>query len=104
LPGAPLHVVHHWLSGPPVAFAERDATGSFVTTDADLGAMLMHKLLFTAEEAAEIIGVGRTKMYELLRIGAVRSVRIGRCRRIPRDALAAFVDDLREDASGYNVD
>jgi excisionase family DNA binding protein len=101
--GAPLHVVHQWLSGPPVAFAERDATGSFVTTDADLGAMLMHRLLFTAEEAAEIVGVGRTKMYGLLRVSAARSVRIGRC-RIPRDALVAFVDDLREDASGYDVD
>lgn len=66
--------------------------------------MLMHKLLFTAEEAAKIIGVGRTKMYELLRVGAVRSVRIGRCRRIPHDALIAFVDGLREDASGYDID
>jgi excisionase family DNA binding protein len=104
MPGAPLHVVHHWPSGPPLALADCDATGSFVTTDAELGAMLMHKLLFTAEEAAEIIGVGRTKMYELLRVGAVRSVRIGRCRRIPHDALVAFVDDLRKDASGYDID
>lgn len=64
----------------------------------------MHKLLFTAEEAAEIVGVGMTKMYELLRVGAIRSVRIGRCRRIPHDALAAFVDELRESASGYEVE
>jgi excisionase family DNA binding protein len=49
------------------------------------------------------IGVGRTKVYELLRVGAIESVRIGRCRRIPYTALAAYVDRLRDDASGYEV-
>jgi excisionase family DNA binding protein len=63
----------------------------------------MNKLLLTADEAAEIVGVGKTKMYELIRVGAVESVRIGRCRRIPPDALAAFVERLRDEASGYEV-
>ncbi|MBW3605478.1 MAG: helix-turn-helix domain-containing protein [Actinobacteria bacterium] len=58
----------------------------------------MDKLLLTAEEAAQIVGVGRTTMYELLPVGAVKSVRIGWCRRIPSDVLAAFVDDLPQDA------
>ena len=63
----------------------------------------MNKLLLTAEEAAEIIGVGKSKMYELVRRGAIESVRIGRCRRIPHDALATFVERLRVEASGYEV-
>ena len=61
----------------------------------------MNKLLLTADEAAEIVGVGKTKMYELIRVGAVDSVRIGRCRRIPHNALAAFVERLRVESSGY---
>ncbi|HSK90424.1 MAG TPA: helix-turn-helix domain-containing protein [Euzebyales bacterium] len=47
--------------------------------------------LLSPEEARRLIGVGRTKVYELLRVGAVESVRIGRCCRIPHAALAAYV-------------
>jgi excisionase family DNA binding protein len=43
----------------------------------------MEKLPLTAEETAEVLGIGRSKVYELLRAGAVQSVRIGACRRIP---------------------
>lgn len=38
----------------------------------------MTKLLLTADEAAEIVGIGRAKVYELLRLGQIESVRIGR--------------------------
>lgn len=61
------------------------------------------KLLLTVAEAAEVIGIGVSKMYELVRRCEVESVRIGRCRRIPVEALGAYVDDLREHASGYEV-
>ena len=40
------------------------------------------RLLLSPEEAGRLIGVGRTKVYELLRVDAIESVRIGRCRRI----------------------
>jgi excisionase family DNA binding protein len=63
----------------------------------------MHKLLLSAEEASQVIGVGRTKVYELLRCGHIESVRIGRCRRIPHDALKAYVKRLRDEHSGYEV-
>jgi excisionase family DNA binding protein len=43
----------------------------------------MEKLLLTAEETAEVLGIGRSKVYELLRSGAIQWVRIGACRRIP---------------------
>jgi excisionase family DNA binding protein len=61
------------------------------------------RLLLTPEDAAEVIGVGRTKLYELLRVGAIESVRIGRARRVPADALHDYVAWLREDASGYEA-
>jgi hypothetical protein len=34
----------------------------------------MHKLLLSAEDAGQLIGIGRTKVYELLRVGAIESV------------------------------
>ncbi len=42
----------------------------------------MDKLLLKPEEAAEVIGVGHSKIFELIRVGALESVRIGACRRI----------------------
>jgi excisionase family DNA binding protein len=55
----------------------------------------MDKLLLTPREAADVLGIGRSKLYELLRSGTVPSVRIGRCRRIAALDLAAVVDNLR---------
>lgn len=53
-------------------------------------------LLLTANEAAEALAVGRSKIYELIMSGKLESVRIGGCRRIPREALDAFVSQLRQ--------
>lgn len=43
------------------------------------------------EELMPILGIGRNTAYELIRIGQIRSVRIGRQIRIPRDALLEFL-------------
>lgn len=56
----------------------------------------MDKLLLTPVEAASALGIGRSKLYELLQSGQLPSVRIGACRRVPADALTAFLDSLRE--------
>ena len=39
------------------------------------------------EELMPILGIGRNTAYELIRSGQIRSIRIGRQIRIPRDAL-----------------
>ena len=54
----------------------------------------MDKLLLTAQEAAHILGISRSKVYELMRAGAFPSVQIGACRRIPSDAVQAYVAAL----------
>lgn len=54
----------------------------------------MDKLLLTPEDAALVLSIGRSKVYELLATGAVRSVRIGASRRIPAEELAAYVERL----------
>ncbi|MFC5668302.1 helix-turn-helix domain-containing protein [Kitasatospora misakiensis] len=45
----------------------------------------------TVEEAARRLGVGRTTMYALVASGEVSSVRIGRLRRIPAQALNDYI-------------
>jgi excisionase family DNA binding protein len=54
------------------------------------------KLLLTPEEAAQALGIGRSHVYELLRRGQLKSVRIGACRRVPAAALDEFVASLQE--------
>jgi excisionase family DNA binding protein len=55
----------------------------------------MDKLLLTPTEAAHALGIGRSKLYELLQAGVLDSVLIGSCRRIPTDALARYIERLQ---------
>jgi excisionase family DNA binding protein len=57
-------------------------------------------LLLTPTEAARALGIGRSKLYELLQTGVLESVHIGTCRRIPTDALSDLVARLRTDPVG----
>ena len=61
--------------------------------------MAVEKLLLKPEEAAEILSIGRSKVYELMGTGELASVRIGACRRIPAEALSDFVAGLRDTSS-----
>ena len=50
------------------------------------------KLLLTLEETAEALGIGRTSAYELVvKHRKIPSLMIGRCRRIPVDAVREFI-------------
>ena len=53
-------------------------------------------LLLTPTEAARALGIGRSKLYQLLQAGALESVHIGACRRIPAEALKSLVASLRK--------
>jgi excisionase family DNA binding protein len=55
------------------------------------------KLLLTVEEAAALLGIKRTLTYELIRTGALASVRVGRLRRIRFSDLDAFAAGLNPD-------
>jgi len=52
-------------------------------------------MLYTPTEAAATLGIGRSKLYQLLQTGVLESVHIGACRRIPADALTDLVRRLR---------
>tara|TARA_Y100000310_G_scaffold186390_1_gene186555 strand:+ start:8532 stop:8732 length:201 start_codon:yes stop_codon:yes gene_type:complete len=49
------------------------------------------KLLLKVETAAELCDMGRSKFWELVMAGEIESIKIGRSRRIPADALRAWV-------------
>jgi excisionase family DNA binding protein len=53
------------------------------------------QLLLTPIEAARALGIGRSKLYELMQAGTIESIHIGRCRRIPAEALTGLIDRLR---------
>ncbi len=55
-------------------------------------------ILLTPTEAAQALGIGRSKLYELMQAGVVESVHIGACRRIPADALEELVARLRAES------
>jgi excisionase family DNA binding protein len=52
------------------------------------------RLLLTVEEAAERIGICRAYMFKLIREGDVRSVKVGRLRRVTPAALEDFIERL----------
>ena len=52
--------------------------------------------LVTIPVAAKLLGVSRSKLYELLGEGALPTVRIGRSRRIAIADLEAFVGRCRD--------
>ena len=52
------------------------------------------RTLLSVEAAATQLSIGRTTMYALIKTGAITSVRIGRLRRIPAEALTAYTARL----------
>jgi excisionase family DNA binding protein len=56
----------------------------------------MDKILLTPDEAAEVLGVGKSTVYDLMRMRLLRSVQIGRSRRVPVQACQELVDRLLE--------
>ena len=54
----------------------------------------MTKLLLNVDEAAEVLGISRSMLYELLRDRQVASVKVGGLRRITMTALNQYVESL----------
>jgi excisionase family DNA binding protein len=52
-------------------------------------------LLLTPEEAAQVLRVGRTTIYALMKAGELRPVHIGRSCRLSRTELERYVDRLQ---------
>jgi excisionase family DNA binding protein len=89
-----------WSAPDEVEVAETERTPLFV------GGVRFHEregepqpLLVTVQEAAKMLRIGRTVVYELMHKRAIRSIKIGRTRRVVRASLAEYVSHLLDEAS-----
>jgi len=57
-------------------------------------AVAQERLLLRPEEVADALAVGRTAVFELIRTGELRSVKIGKSRRIPAEAVVEYLAGL----------
>lgn len=58
------------------------------------------KLLVSVDEAAAYLSLGRSHLYEHIQAGRLKSVKIGRSRRIPTYALVEFVKTFEAESAG----
>jgi excisionase family DNA binding protein len=49
-------------------------------------------MLFTVEEVAEILRIGRSSVFVMIKRGELKSVKIGRNRRVPLESIHALVN------------
>jgi excisionase family DNA binding protein len=52
-----------------------------------------YRALFSPDEAAAYLGVGRSQMYAMIRSGAIATFKIGRLRKVRRADLDAYIDE-----------
>ena len=79
------------LSGPTV-----DVDGSVVVTP-NLWLMSSEDvppILFSPEEVSRLLGIARCRVFDLIRHGELRSVKVGASRRVSARALHEFVRHL----------
>lgn len=58
----------------------------------------MDKLLYRPKEACAVLGIGRDKLYDLLRSGRLDSLKDGGARFITADSLRAYIALLQSEA------
>ena len=58
------------------------------------------RALLKVREVVQVLGIGRSTVYELMDSGTLESVRIGKSRRVPTDALERFLADLARATNG----
>lgn len=51
------------------------------------------RLLLRPGEAAEVLGIGRSRMYEIIAAGLIPCVRIGKTVRVPAEALRQWISE-----------
>jgi len=59
----------------------------------------MERILLKPTEVAELLGIGRSKSYELIGSGIIPSIRIGSSVRVPVESLRAWIAGQGDDAA-----
>ena len=72
-----------------------ELSGAYVGVDlVEVEEIMNDKLLYRIPEVAEHLSISRSKVYELLKSGELRSVHIDRTRLVRARDLQAYVDSL----------
>jgi excisionase family DNA binding protein len=56
-------------------------------------------VVYTVEEAAQVLKISRWKIFDLIRTNQLRSVKIGGVRRIPRTAVEEYITRLLKEVA-----
>ncbi|HWR49100.1 MAG TPA: helix-turn-helix domain-containing protein [Pseudonocardiaceae bacterium] len=59
----------------------------------------MNVVIYTVEEAAQVLKISRWKVFDLIRTNQLRSVKIGGLRRIPHVAIDEYIARPMEEAA-----
>lgn len=57
-----------------------------------MGSNPCEKLAYSVQEAAELLSISRSQIYEMISSGKIGSISIGRSRRVTHRQLMAFVE------------
>ena len=52
-------------------------------------------LTIRIKDACRITGIGRSKLFELIKVGEIQTIKVGAITLVPMDSLAGFVDRRR---------
>ena len=58
----------------------------------------MRRKLYRVEEVAEVLNIGRTKVFDLIRSGHLASVKVGGSRRVTEQAIDDYIARLCHDS------
>jgi excisionase family DNA binding protein len=88
----PLHVISGLSPAPDSTGGDRDD----LTDRPPPGDRPALVLLLSIPQAGKALGIGRSKIYELISDGELETVHIGRAVRLPVDTVETFVRNLRQ--------
>ncbi len=87
----------YWRDGVPEWFDEGQPIVVYPTSE-KVGVLESRQgepaLLLKVEEAARLLGVGRTTLFELIGQGRIQTVRVGRRRLVVRAGLERFIKEI----------
>ncbi len=73
---------------------ERATTTSRVFEQTTEGTSPVRRKLYRVEEVAEVLNVGRTKVFDLIRSGQLASVKVGGSRRVTEQVIDDYIARL----------
>lgn len=82
-----------------LASSEPDEPGSVTTGGHDMAKKNrtgIPRAAISVEEAAEALGIGRTYAFQLIKDGALETIKAGRRRLVPVKAVEAFLARMRK--------